>query len=87
MTTNQIKNSELETLRIEIKKTIIDLRLDRKGVLKFSLLPLINEKLGKKVNVNAFYMALGGQRNDNASANILKALQEVLQSMLPDQAA
>lgn len=79
--------TEIDTLRIEIKKTIIDLRLDRKGMLKFNLLPLINEKLGKKVNLNALYMALGGQRNDNASVNILKALQEVLQNMLPDQAA
>lgn len=79
--------TEIDALRIEIKKTIIDLRLDRRGALKFNLLPLINEKLGKQVNVNALYMALGGQRNDNASVNILKALQEVLQNMLPDQAA
>lgn len=83
----QIKNHETETLRIEIKKTIIDLRLDRKGVLRFNLLPLISEHLGRKIHHNSLYMALSGTRNDNASANILKALQEVLQNMLPDQAA
>jgi len=87
MNTNQTKNSDLDALRIDIKKTIIDLRLDKRGHLKNTFLPLIDKHLGRKVNYNALNMALSGIRNDNASVTILKAFQEVLQSMLPDKAA
>lgn len=64
-------------LRKNIKKTLIDLGLDRAGNYAV-LLPHVEKELGKAVSIQSFSMAMTGYRCTAAYQEILAALQRVL---------
>ncbi len=64
---------------------MVDLDLDRKGSYEI-ILPRLSEKMGKKINITSFIMALTGFREGPAYREILTALHELLENW-PQQAA
>jgi hypothetical protein len=70
-------------LRKNIKKRLIDLDLDRSYK---PILPVLSEKVGKKISNNTLSMALSGFRQGKTYQEILTALDELL-STWPNEAA
>ncbi|MCX5818421.1 MAG: hypothetical protein NT047_00685 [Deltaproteobacteria bacterium] len=64
-------------LRKNIKKTLIDLGLDRAGSYAV-LLPHVEGELGRAIGIKSFSMAMSGYRSSAAYQEILAALQQVL---------
>jgi|GEM_PF-3609228 len=76
---------EVETLRKEIKKQMVDLGLDRPGSYAV-ILPYISARIGRPILLQGLSMAMTGYRNGNSSAEILTALREILETWPPEAA-
>lgn len=70
---------EIDTLRKEVKKRMIDLGLDREGSYDL-LLPHLNEAAGFKVSKSQLCSSLTGYRESQTYQDILKALRSLLES-------
>ena len=68
---------EINDLRKEIKKRMIDLDLDRSGSYEV-IIPRLSEMLGRPVHKNSLSMALTGFRDGRTSREILNALKDLL---------
>lgn len=68
---------ELNALRKEVKKKLIDCDLDGRGVLKV-IVPRLSERMGRPVHQNSVSMALTGFRDGRTSREILNALKDLL---------
>ena len=69
-------------LRKNIKKTLIDLDLDRAGSYAV-LLPMVEKEMGRPIGIKSFGMAMSGYRTTVAYQEILEALGRVLSAMPP----
>ena len=74
---------EIDTLRKEVKKRMIDLGLDREGSYD-RLLPHLNEAAGFTVSKSQLCMSLTGYRELQKNQDILQALQRFLETWPPD---
>lgn len=70
---------EIDTLRKEVKKRMIDLGLDREGSYDL-LLPHVNLAAGFKVSKSQLCSSLTGYRESQTYQDILKALQQLLET-------
>jgi hypothetical protein len=68
---------EIDTLRKEVKKTMIDLELDAWGKTP-SLAKELSDRTGKMISRNTLSMALSGYRSSEPYQIILKELQSML---------
>lgn len=75
---------EIDTLRKEVKKRMIDLDLDREGSYDL-LLPHVSKFAGFVVSKSQLCMSLTGYREGQRHQNILKALQGLLDAWPPDR--
>ena len=74
---------ELDTLRKEVKKKMIDLSLDREGSYD-RLLPFLNKAAGFKVSKSQLCSSLTGYRESQTYQDILKALKQLMETWPPD---
>jgi hypothetical protein len=75
---------EIDALRKEVKKRMIDLDLDREGSYDL-LLPHLNKTAGFLISKSQLCMSLTGYREGVKHQQILKTLQELLCIWPPDQ--
>ncbi len=68
---------DFKALRLEVKKLIAGLDMDRRGGRPI-LMAALSKKLDRKVNGKSLTMALTGYRQGAASAQILHSLKEIL---------
>jgi len=75
---------EIDALRKEVKKLMVDLEMDgKKSKARFILAATLSEKMGRGITNNILCMALSGYRQTEAYQEILVALREILYAMLP----
>lgn len=74
---------EIDTLRKEVKKRMIDLELDKEGSYDI-ILPHLSRTAGLAVSKSQLSMALTGRREGESYQLILKALQGLLVTWPPE---
>jgi len=77
------KQISIHDLRIAVKIEIAKADLGRHG-LKQKILPEVSRKLGRNIHPNSMYNALSGNREGQASREILAAMLEILS--MPNEA-
>ena len=75
---------EIDALRKEVKKRLVDLDLDRRGSLQ-TLAREMTRKGGESVNKNSLTMALTGYRAGPSAQKLLKELGGMLETWPPDK--
>jgi hypothetical protein len=73
----QIQSTDIAQLRRDIKKLLVDLDMDHHGY-PLRIRPLLEAKMGRKLNINTIRHAMTGEREGPTYINVLQELYGIL---------